>query len=265
MTSQPQPKITLYRGWLDTGKYVWSPFVTKLEFRLRTSNIPYTTACGSTSSGPTGIIPYIELSSPSSPLPEFYGDSSLIMKTLIDREIMKDVNARLDGKEKAIDLALRALVEDKLYFFHTYERWIQNYYTMRDHVLWQIPYPLRIIIGLLAYRGTVRKLHDQGTGRFSNSEIRAFIKEIWEGINGILVESKRKSRDKECFWLLGRAEPTEADASVFGFVVSVLVCDAGPESRELVRGFPVVVEWVERIHKKWFPDYEVCEGIPRHR
>ncbi|KAF2475861.1 uncharacterized protein BDR25DRAFT_89111 [Lindgomyces ingoldianus] len=268
-TPKSQPTITLYRGWDSPGKYVWSPFVTKLEFRLRTSHLPYSCAAGSTASGPTGKIPYISLSTPGRPT-EFLGDSSLIMKRLMELNLLHDVNVKLElqGGMKGVDLAIRALMEDKLYFYHTHERWIMNYYTMRDHVLGSIPYPVRVVIGLLAYRRSVRKLHDQGTGRFSNTEIRGFIKEVWEGINGLLVESRRKMMEKygqrdseggDCFWILGGSEPTEADASVFGFVVSVLVCDAGPESKKLVRGFPVVVEYAERLHRRWFPDYEMWD------
>jgi hypothetical protein len=129
---------------------------------------------------------------------------------------------------------------------------------MRDHVLGSIPYPLRIVIGMLAYRGNVKKLHDQGAGRFSDAEIRGFIREIWEGVNGMLVESRRKVKDGECFWMLGGAEPTEADATLFGFVTSTLVCKAGPESRALLKGeFPVVVEYAEKIHERCFADYEM--------
>jgi hypothetical protein len=31
--------ITLYRGWKENSVYVWSPFVTKLELRLRLAGI----------------------------------------------------------------------------------------------------------------------------------------------------------------------------------------------------------------------------------
>ncbi|KAF2242443.1 hypothetical protein BU26DRAFT_524558 [Trematosphaeria pertusa] len=257
MGSNPKPNITLYRGWDESGRYVWSPFVTKVEFRLRTSEAPYTCAVGSTRSGPKGKIPYVELMTPNNPT-ECLADSSLIIKDFSDRGLITDVNARLSPAERGQDLAVRALMEDKLCFCHTYERWIKHYYIMRDHALWSIPYPMRVVIGVLAYRGNVRKLHDQGTGRFTDAEIRGLIKEVWEGVNGMLEESRRRGKQGECFWVLGGDEPTEADATVFGFVVSVLVCDAGPESRELIKKeFPVVVEYAELIHKRWFPDYEM--------
>jgi hypothetical protein len=50
MASKPQtkPSITLFRGWDTPTLYVWSPFVTKLEFRLRLAGLEYKKACGST-------------------------------------------------------------------------------------------------------------------------------------------------------------------------------------------------------------------------
>lgn len=267
-SSKSEVNITLFRGWDDRGKYVWSPFVTKLEFRLRTSNVPYTCGVGSISSGPKGKIPYIELSSPSSPAPEVVGDSTLILKRLIEEGIVQDLNGRLRGKEKGLDLAVRSLLEDKLYFYHGYERWVKNFYAMRDHAMWSIPWPMRVLVGALAYRGNVRKLFDQGTGRFSDEEILGFKTEIWEGIEEMLRESRETKRrvggkDGEaegCWWVLGGEQPTEADAVLYGFVVSVLVCDAGPESRKLLKEkFGDVVEWAGRIHKRWFPDYEIWE------
>ncbi|PSN69519.1 hypothetical protein BS50DRAFT_572639 [Corynespora cassiicola Philippines] len=256
MSRLPKTDITIYRGWDTPGKYVWSPFVNKLEFRLRTSGIKYACAAGSIHAAPKGKIPYLELSSQGHDV-RTLADSGLIIKELIAAGFMEDINSTLTKKEQAQDLAFRAVLEDKLYFYTGHERWVKNYYTMRDHTLWAIPYPLRIIIGLLAYRGNVRKLHDQGAGRFSEAELGRFIHEIWQSINGMLEESKKNIKDPECFWLLGGQQATEADATVFGFVVSVLVCDAGPESGKLLReSFPVVVEYARRIHDTWFPDYE---------
>ena len=101
-----------------------------------------------------------------------------------------------------------------------------NYYTMRDHALGAIPYPLRVVVGILAYRKHVSMLHGQGTGRFTDEEIRRFKVEIWETIDGLLRASREKAAEGAPFWALGGEGPTEADATLFGFVVSVLVSTA---------------------------------------
>ncbi|KAK7187764.1 hypothetical protein DPSP01_010812 [Paraphaeosphaeria sporulosa] len=257
MASKSSPAITLYRGWNTPSQYVWSPFVTKVEFRLRTSHVPYTCGVGGPRAGPRGKIPYLEITPLDAPT-ELLSDSTLILRTFTERGVVNDVNTGLTGVQQGQDLAVRALLEDRLYFLQGRERWVNNYYTMRDHALWSIPYPMRLVIGLLAYRANVRKLYEQGAGRFSDAETRALIRDVWGGVSGLLGESRRAAPRDACFWVLGGKEPTEADATLFGFVVSNLVCDAAPETRELLKGeFPVVVEYAERIHGRWFPDYEI--------
>ena len=76
---------------------------------------------------------------------------------------------------------------------------MDNYYTMRDHALGAIPYPLRVVIGLLAYRRLVAMLHNQGTGRFTNDELRESKSEIWDSINGLLRASKGPKRARARF------------------------------------------------------------------
>jgi hypothetical protein len=98
---------------------------------------------------------------------------------------------------------------------------------MRPHVLGALPYPAQVIIGLLAYRKMKATLYGQGVMRYTDSEIASFRREIWESINTLLVSSKTSKRDDgKPFWVCGGEGPSEADATVFGFVVAVLVCDA---------------------------------------
>ncbi|KAL4806484.1 hypothetical protein BDV18DRAFT_159658 [Aspergillus unguis] len=250
--------LTVYRGALSTNTYVWSPFVTKLEARLRFASVPYKTAAGSVNSAPKGKIPYIDIADNEGVLDgtrsTSIGDSTLIIKHLVSQEILPDLNESLAPTDRASDLSLRALLEDK-----TSERWTENYYTMRDTVLSFIPYPMRVLVGLLVYRKTLQTLNGQGTGRYSDEEIQEFRVEAWSAVNEWLVASKAQqlqNNEERLFWIFGGQEPSEADAVVFGFVVSGLVCDAGPKMKDVVKSFPVVVEYATRIHDTYFPDYE---------
>lgn len=74
---------------------------------------------------------------------------------------------------------------------------------MRDHALGAIPYPVRIVVGLLVYRRIVATLHGQGTGRFTDGEIKEFKSDIWATIDGLLRESKSASAGEGPFWVLG--------------------------------------------------------------
>ncbi|RDL30130.1 Uncharacterized protein BP5553_10408 [Venustampulla echinocandica] len=266
MNPEHGSKLIVYRGWLDPGKHVWSPFVIKLEARLRFAGIPYVTEAGSTRTGPKGKIPYIECrglrpSENSSgfqdrpPIDATLGDSTLIIKRLVEWDVLPDINRKISPASRAQDLAIRALLEDKLYFYHTWERWVENYYPMRDHILSALPHPMRVLVGLIIYRNTTKTLHGQGTSRYTADEIRAFRREIWEGINDLLKSSRAKASSDTPFWVLQEKHPSEADTTLFGFIVSVLVCKACPESRSLVKGFPIILEYAERIHDTYFPDY----------
>jgi len=72
----------------------------------------------------------------------------------------------------------------------------------------------------------VKIFHGQGTGRFSDEEVRVPREDIWTRLNGLLGESRRQRKGEECFWCfwcLGGDEPTSCDATVFRFISSVLV------------------------------------------
>ncbi|KAL1868805.1 hypothetical protein Plec18167_008110 [Paecilomyces lecythidis] len=279
-TTKHGPELTLYRGWLEPGRYVWSPFVIKLEARLRFAGVRYDIKAGSAREAPRGKIPYVEIRQRGSDSATSAGtvttaavdgdgpscsttlaDSTLIIKHLVERGILPDINAQASSPTvRAQDLAIRALLEDKLYFYHSWERWTQNYYAMRDHVLCALTFPVRLVVGLLIYRGTTQTLHGQGTGRYTPDEIRIFRSEIWEAINGLLISSRARATvngvpQDQPFWVLEGATPTEADATLFGFIVSVLVCTACPESQQLVKQFPAILDYAGRIHDRYFPDY----------
>lgn len=127
-TTKSSFNIILYRGWKDPG-YVWSPFVTKLETRLRFAGLSYKAEAGSPLTGPRGKIPYIKISGTDRE-PELMGDSAQIIERFVSEERLPDLNARLGPAEKVYDVALRALLEEKLYFYqvnHTRASW-QNMY-----------------------------------------------------------------------------------------------------------------------------------------
>lgn len=102
---------------------------------------------------------------------------------------------------------------------------------MRDHVLSAIPWPARLLVGRIKHRGFHRSLYAQGTMRYSRREARAAKEEVWRSVSGALeaVWPRAGSRgvdSREPCWFLGGDGPTEVDATLFGFLVSVLECSA---------------------------------------
>lgn len=260
MDVKTEQRIAIYRGADLPSQYTWSPFVSKLELRCRLSGLKYICEIGFAPSGPKGKIPYVEVTFPGQ-ASVWLSDSTLIAKGFVNKGLLRDLNANLSVVDKGHDLAIRALMEDKLAFCDMHERWVKNYYVMRDYAMGKLPYPARAIAGTLAYRGIVQRLYEQGTGRFSDAEIAVIAKEVWEAVDGLLGASLEKQPEKdECFWVLGGKEPSEADTSVFGFVVANLVSDSAPWSRDLLKKeFPTTIEYGRRIHKKYFSDYQMWD------
>lgn len=57
------------------------------------------------------------LDSPDPATPTILADSTLISEKLVEDGVLDELNAKFSPTEKAHDLALRALLEDKLYFY----------------------------------------------------------------------------------------------------------------------------------------------------
>ncbi|KAK5999298.1 hypothetical protein QM012_005623 [Aureobasidium pullulans] len=248
--------ITVYRGFQGKGYYTWSPFVTKLEARLRFAGISYDVDSGSPMKASRGKIPYIQLATAGEPV-RTLGDSELIIEQLVNEGLLEDWNAGMSPVKQALDYSVRALLEDKLYFYQVYEKWIENYYAMRSVVLAALPYPAQLFVGLLIYRSNKQTLQGQGTLRYTPEEIGDLRLQIWQHINVLLNASKADAQVKgdEVYWLFGKQEPSEADAVLYGFIVGALVCSAAPKTQVVVRGFPVIVDYARRIHDRFFPDY----------
>ncbi|KAJ5992290.1 hypothetical protein N7451_008014 [Penicillium sp. IBT 35674x] len=256
---KPTDTVTVFRGQIETGSYVWSPFVTKLEARLRFGKIAYRTEAGSVPNAPRGKVPYISIEENDGKT--LLSDSGLIIKEFIKSGKLEDLNRNLSATQRLHDIALQALLEDKLYFYGTQEKWVQNYYAMRDNVLGALPWPVRVIVGNIVYYKNVRNTMGQGTGKFSAEEIAASRIDIWETLNAAISESYAQNRGKEGpFWVWGGNEPTEADAVVYGFVVSGLVCGpAAPTTKGIIQSHAALMEYARRIHNTYFPDYELQE------
>ncbi|KAJ5908328.1 hypothetical protein N7495_001010 [Penicillium taxi] len=255
MESKKTPSITIYRGFLDSGCYVWSPFVVKLELRLRIGRLNYRTEPGSVTKAPRGKIPYLSIERANGV--ETLSDSTLIAKSLVESGDLGELNKKLSPTEKLNDLALIALLEDKLYFCNSNEKWIHNYYTMRSKVLAAVPWPLQLLVGYMVYNKMVRTLQGQGTGKFTDEEIESLCKNIYEALNGHVTNAQVLNREKEGpFWLWGDS-PSEADTVLFGFLAGTLVCDAAPASQKMIKSYPALMEYARRIHYAYFPDYPI--------
>lgn len=282
----PLTSLTVFRGRPGLV-YSWSPFVTKLEARLRFAGLRYDAEAGSIPRAPRGKIAYARIvlaeterqgdeptlaegqegagrvftkgasvgvgaaaaadaTAADTDITTTTGitgtiitmdDSSLITRTLISAGCLPDLNAALGPTARAFDAGLRALLEEKLYFTQVHERWILHYYVMRDTILNALPWLARMPLGVLVYRQVARSLRGQGLMLLTKGEIDEMKAEIWTTLEAFVAdahaawvrhaeEEEEEAADDGPFWLLGGEEPTEADAVLFGFIASSMVCTA---------------------------------------
>ena len=106
-------RLVVYRNGPAQNRYLTSPFITKLEARLRFADVPYRNVFGSKKQAPRGKFPYLGFEEND----ELISDTTLIFRQLVESGDQPDVNASLTPAQKAQDLAVRALLEEKLYFY----------------------------------------------------------------------------------------------------------------------------------------------------
>jgi hypothetical protein len=106
MSTDEKSSLTVFRRWRDFGKHVWSPFVVKLEARLRFASVDYTVDLGSPKTAPKGKIPHVKCSNPPQAAAVTghgnkvqLSDSTLIIKTLSEWGAVPDINAGLSRAE----------------------------------------------------------------------------------------------------------------------------------------------------------------------
>jgi hypothetical protein len=103
---------------------------------------------------------------------------------------------------------------------------MENFYVMRDEgPLATIPYPIRIFVGMIVHSKITRTLYGQGTGRYSPAELKSLRQEAWTSLDELLAD-QASDGSHGIHWVLGGKNPTEADASLYGFLAASLTSSA---------------------------------------
>ncbi|KAK5657029.1 hypothetical protein OQA88_3555 [Cercophora sp. LCS_1] len=178
--------------------YSLSIYVTKLHFRLRHGGVPYTNEIGTRGEAPKKKYPYVRFPETG----ELMGDSALVIQRLIKEGKLEDVNAKLDAERRGVDWGVRGGLEG-VYYLVNYERWYENYEKMRDDgpPFGHLPWGFRHVATWMAWQYIGWMLYFQGTGRHSPEEVRGFIKEAVDALEG--MAGKARVEGTEPFWILG--------------------------------------------------------------
>jgi glutathione S-transferase len=230
--------LTLYGFGPAFGLVDMSPFVVKVAAWCRLAGVTYALKQGDPRKAPKGKLPHIDDDG------ALVADSTAIIAHLSEKH--RDLDAGLSARDRAVATAVKAMVEEHLYFTSMYLRW-------QDERGWAVFAPtfresLRrggvpgFATGLVA--NMVRKqvgktLRAQGTGRHSLAEIEAIAITHLDALSELLG-------DQEYF--LGDA-PRSIDATVWAFLYMIHDGPFETGVKAHLKGRANLVAYVERVRE----------------
>ena len=230
-----------------------SPYPIKLETFMRMAGIKYEADFAKPMSA-KGKSPWMTLNG------EDVADSQLCIEHLQKHFGEKaDLSRHLSAKERAEARAMRAVLEDHLYFCFVMEKWI---FGKRSDILKNMaPLPgpgflHNFILGRVA--GNLKKqCEGQGIGRHSPEQIRAMAKEDLKTISDYLGEKPFMMGD----------QPTEIDCVVFGFTTPIFYTVKEGDKDALLKYVEEECANLkahnDRIKEKYYSDWEELKWKPK--
>ena len=227
-----------------------SPFCLKLESFLREAKIDYEAVPfdprQSFRRAPKGKIPFIEDEDGT-----LIGDSTLIIGRLSQRRGI-DLDAPLDGRERAISHAFRRMLDEHFYWVGVYARWCDEpgWSMVRDRFFRRMPAVMRPVATAMAKRGMVRALQAQGVGRHAREEIYKLGTADMRALSDLLGDNR---------WFFCTDTPTLLDLWAHAFVAEIVVPPIPSPLRDATLALPNLSAHVERVQSRL---YGAASGQP---
>jgi len=229
--------ITLYSFGPYFGLPDASPFVIKAMLLLKFAGLPFEENRRGYTRAPKGKLPYIDDDGTIVP------DSTFI-RFHIERKYGFDFDAGLEPEQKAAAWAIEKMCEEHLYWSLVATRWCddENFAKGPAQFFSSVPTPLRLIVQTMIRRRVKKRLQAQGFGRHTRDEQdRLAIADV-EALATILGEKS---------FLMGE-RPCGADATVFGFIVSMLTPVFASKVRPAAERHQNLTDYRDRIMRQYF-------------
>ena len=198
-----------------------SPFCMKIETFLQLVELPYKVVILSDPrKAPKGKLPYIDDAG------TIVSDSSLIIEYLIQKYSLT-INNDLTAEQQALATSLQRLVEEHLYWTIVYSRWIDDagWKHIKADFFTSMPSLLRKIIPGMIRRGMRNQLQAQGMGRHTQQQVYAFALADLRALQSFMHNDK---------FLLGTAQPTVIDVTVYSFITNIMASPNKTPMRDYV-------------------------------
>ena len=237
--------ITLYVFGPMLGLPDPSPPCMKAHALLKMAGLEYRVDHSGLRKAPKGKLPYIDDDGAIIP------DSTFI-RWHLEEKYRIDFDKGLSAAERAQAWAFEKLCEDNLYWAVMSVRWTEEANFTRGPARFfdSAPAPLRPVIAKIVRRSVRKRLHAQGTGRHSQTEIERL---ATHGIDALAAQLGDKP------WLMG-PEPCAADASVHATVTGLLCPTFETPLRTATERHANLVAYSKRGMERWFKDMPRVPG-----
>ncbi|CAD7698786.1 unnamed protein product [Ostreobium quekettii] len=216
-----------------------SPFVAKVELFLRINGLDYDADVDWR--GPKGKIPWITHGN------VVLGDSTFIIDYLKNtyRSTTK-IKEPETPMQKAINTACLHMCEDNLMYGIIYYQFAhpEGFLVTKQRLEARTPVPFRWILPALAQLQGQSILHKQGLGRHSDKDVSFILSSSLSALSTYLGNGK---------YFFGDA-PCETDCIAFAFLDQYLHDEACAAGGTLVKQFPNLKDFVDRLRARYFPE-----------
>jgi glutathione S-transferase len=232
--------ITLYTFGSYWGLPDPSPFVMKADMLMKLSRLPYEVDTRGFGKAPKGKLPYIR-----------DGETLVADSTLIRLHLEKkhgiDFDRGLSPHDRGVAWSVEKMLEDHLYWVIVYWRWLNdaNFEKGPKAFFQRAPALVRPLVIPMVRKRIRATLHGHGIGRHSEAETTALASRGVEALAQILG-------DKPYF--MG-TQPCGADATVFGFVASLLCPQFDSPVRDSMAGMANLVAYNDRMMREYYPEF----------
>ena len=231
--------ITLHQFPPAFGLPNASPFCMKLELYLRMAGLPYRNRYTlELHKAPKGKLPWIDDDG------TIMADSGLIIDYLRNK-YGDPLDGPLTPQQRASALAIRRLLEEHLYWTVLHARWIieAGWAMTRPAFFDALPWPLRVIVPMVARRGIRAELRGHGIGRHSVEQIHALGVADVDALAALLGDQA---------YFLG-AKATSIDAVAAAFLANILLVPLETPIKAAAAGHANLVAYCQRMAAQYFP------------